>query len=110
MSIAWDKVKLSQPAGLAKLSGTRAVPLSQFGTVKNVRDTAKPFQYIVQIETKTKRNNVSIFRTITVSESKRGALNDIVRDAADAFMNSPIAARENLVEARIIKAQRFKGD
>lgn len=110
MSISWDKVKLRQTAALARLSNSRVVPLSQFRKVKTVRDTDKPFQYIVQIETSPKRGGDSIFRTITVSESNRGALGDILKDAADALMNSPIAARENLVEARIIKAQRFQGD
>lgn len=109
MAIDWTKVRLKPVSSVRLLALNRPVPLRAFSNIKTVYDRTKPFQYIVQVHTRHKRTGEDIFRQITVTESERGNLDEILQDASDAIVNSPVAAREEYVGAEIIKAQRFKG-
>ncbi|HEY6019219.1 MAG TPA: hypothetical protein VIY48_04750 [Candidatus Paceibacterota bacterium] len=109
MAIDWTKVRLKPVSSVRSLALSRPVPLRAFSTIKTVYDRTKPFQYIVQVQTRHKRTGEDIFRQITVTESERGNLEGILQDASDAIVNSPIASREEFVGAEIIRAQRFKG-
>lgn len=96
----------AQP-GLASLPKSKPIPLINHRRLNFIRDTTKPYQYLVEVRTRNKRTREEITRYITIVDRKPVAPNDILSDAADAIMNSPVASREEPIGTKLIRASRY---
>lgn len=95
-------------AGWKSLIKSRPLALNRFRKLNFISAKDRPFQYRVQVTTIDRRSQKPIYRTITISDDERRPISDVLQSAADAIMESPIAAREQFGQAEILSAARWR--